>query len=77
MEQPFVLKPDELIIELKDHSIDIGIHNRTEILRYSFADGVHRVDPVALQPQDFAEEWLAQPWSEMESQVRSEDEGMA
>jgi hypothetical protein len=67
MEQPIVLKPDELIIELKDHSVDMGVHNRTHILRYNFAEGVHRVDPVALQPQDFVEEWLTQPWSEMQS----------
>ena len=67
MEQPIVLKPDELIIELKDHSVDVMVHNRTQVLRYIFADGVHRVDPVALQPQDFVEEWLTQPWSFMES----------
>ena len=67
MEQPFVLKPDELIIELKDRSVDVMVHNRTQILRYSFAEGVHRLDPVALQPQDFAEEWLTEPWTEMAS----------
>jgi hypothetical protein len=63
----FVVKPDNLIIEFLDRSVDAGIHNRTEIQRYNFSDGVQRLDPVALQPQDFAEEWLTRPWSEMES----------
>jgi len=26
--------------------------------------GITRIDPVALGPRDFVEEWLAQPWSE-------------
>jgi hypothetical protein len=64
---PIVLRPDELIIEFLDSSVDGGVHNRTRIHRYSFARGVQRVDPVAFQPQDFAEEWLTRPWSEMES----------
>jgi hypothetical protein len=63
----FVLKPEELIIELLDNSVDMGIHNRTQIHRYSFVDGVKRLEPVSLQPQDFAEEWLTRPWSEMQS----------
>jgi hypothetical protein len=63
----FVLKSDELMIEFLDRSVDMGIHNRTHIFRYSFANGVRRIEPVALQPQDFAEEWLTAPWSEMQS----------
>ncbi|HTB12841.1 MAG TPA: hypothetical protein VK752_14770 [Bryobacteraceae bacterium] len=63
----FALKPDELIIELLDSSVDSGVHNRTQIHRYNFVDGVKRIDPVALQPHDFAEEWLTRPWSEMQS----------
>jgi hypothetical protein len=50
----FALKPDELIIELLDSSVDGGAHNRTQIHRYSFVDGVKRLEPFALQPQDFA-----------------------
>jgi hypothetical protein len=63
----FALKPDELIIELLDSSVDGGIHNRTQIHRYNFVDTVKRLEPVALQPQDFAEEWLTRPWDEMRS----------
>jgi hypothetical protein len=62
------LKPDELLIELRDRSIDSSIHNRTHVLRYSIGSlGVQRVDPVALQPQDFVDEWLSRPWPEMAS----------
>jgi hypothetical protein len=63
----FVLKPEELIVEFLDSSVDSAIHNRTEIHHYTFGAGVGRADPVAFQPQDFAEEWLTRPWSEMES----------
>ncbi len=63
----FALKPDELIIELLDSSVDVGVHHRTQIHRYSFVDGVRRLGPIALQPQDFVEEWLTRPWSEMRS----------
>lgn len=63
-----VLRPNELILEFLDHSLDSGIHNRTNIQRYSFVDDrVTRLDPVAFQPQDFAEEWLTRPWDEMSS----------
>jgi len=68
----FALKPNELIIELLDSSVDTDIHNRTQIHRYSFVDGVKRLEPVALQPQDFAEEWLTRPWSEVQSRSAPE-----
>jgi hypothetical protein len=68
----FALKPDELIIELLDSSVDGGVPNRTQIHRYNFIDGVKRLEPFALQPQDFAEEWLTRPWSEMQSRSAPE-----
>jgi hypothetical protein len=61
----FVLKPDQLILELLDTGFDT--QRRTSILRYSFADGVRRLEPFAFQPQDFAEEWLISSWTEMQS----------
>jgi hypothetical protein len=63
----FVLKPEELILEFLDFSVDTGVHNRTKIHRYRFSNSVQRLDPIAFQPQDFAEEWLTRPWSEMQS----------
>jgi hypothetical protein len=62
------LEPDELLMEVRDRSVDAGIHNRAHVLHYNAAKSpVERIDPVALQPQDFVDEWLTQPWSEMES----------
>jgi hypothetical protein len=63
----YILKPNELIIQFLGSSMDADIHNRTRIHRYSFAGSVRRLDPVALQPQDFVEEWLTRPWTEMQS----------
>lgn len=62
------LEPEELLMEVRDSSIDGGIHNRAHVLHFK-APGltIERVDPVALQPQDFVDEWLTRPWSEMES----------
>jgi hypothetical protein len=63
----FLITPNEMMIEFLDRSVDPDVHNRTHILRYDFEQGLKRIDPVAFQPQDFAEEWLTRPWSEMES----------
>jgi hypothetical protein len=63
----FVLSPTTMTVEFSDSSVDASIHHRTKIQRYVFTPATQRVDPVALQPQDFAEEWLTRPWSEMES----------
>ena len=66
------MKSDELLLELRDRSIDSSIGNRTHVLRYNIGPaGVERIDPVALQPQDFVDEWLTRPWSEMESRSSS------
>jgi hypothetical protein len=63
----FVLSPTEVTAEFQDSSVSADAHHRAEIERYLFAPAAQRIDPVALQPQDFAEEWLTRPWSEMES----------
>jgi hypothetical protein len=69
----FVPKPDELVIESAYFGVDPMSHlARTRIYRYSFRQGVQRLDPVALQPQDFAEEWLTRPWCEMQSRSAGE-----
>jgi hypothetical protein len=70
----FVLKPNEMIMELLDRSLDVGIHNRTQIHRYNFDNGAQRVDPVAFQPQDFVEEWLGGSWDEMQPKSATETE---
>lgn len=68
----FILKPEEMAIEFTARSMDSGILTRTRILRYSFTPVIRRVDPVALRPQDFAEEWLTRPWDEMQSRSAEE-----
>ncbi len=60
--------PAEFTVEMRDRSVDGGLHNRTHYLRYRVAGAsVERVDPVALQAQDFVDEWVTRPWTEMES----------
>jgi hypothetical protein len=61
------LREDNLTLEFVASSIDTGVHSRTHVLRYRVEGSqVRRVAPVALQPQDFVDEWLTRPWSEME-----------
>lgn len=60
------LTRDDLLLEVIDRTIGDGI--RTHVLHFSPASPLwKRVDPVALQPQDFVDEWLTRPWSEMAS----------
>jgi len=62
------LQPDELTIRLQSNSIDPGLLIRTHVLRYRLRGGkATRLDPVALEPRDFVDEWLTQPWSVMRS----------
>jgi hypothetical protein len=66
------LSGDELLMEIRDRSIDTDVHNRAHVLHYRATNGgAERIDPVALQPQDFVDEWLSRPWSEMESRSAS------
>ena len=61
------LEPNDLLMEIRDRSIDPVIHSRAHILHYKVGDeAVTRIDPVALQPQDFVDEWLIEHWELME-----------
>jgi len=61
MENP----PVDVLIEFTERSIDAGVHNREGVHHYLIAgDQVRRVDPVALGPRDFVDEWLTRPWNE-------------
>ncbi len=61
------LTTGELLLEMTDSAMEGGFR-RTHVLHYRIgADGVDRIDPVALQSQDFVHEWLLRPWSEMQS----------
>jgi hypothetical protein len=55
----------DVLIEFTQESIDGGVHNREAIRHYVIdKDRVHRIDPVALSPRDFVDEWLRTPWKE-------------
>ena len=56
--------PVDVPVEFTARSIDSGVHNR-EAVRHYLIDGdrVRRVDPVALSPRDFVDEWLTRGWN--------------
>jgi hypothetical protein len=57
--------PIDVLVEFTQASIDPGVHNR-EAVRHFRIEGekVHRIDPVALSPRDFVDEWLTRSWEE-------------
>ena len=57
--------PVDVLIEFTEQSVDPGVHNR-EAIRHFLIEGdrVRRVDPVALSPRDFVDEWLTHGWKE-------------
>jgi len=62
------LGPDELLLEFTGQMIDTDYLERTHVLHFNATGAAaHRIDPVALQPQDFVDEWVTKPWTEMES----------
>lgn len=55
--------PDDVLVE---YSVAGGEHSRPEIRHYTVEqDKVKRVDPIALRPRDFVEEWFLRPWTEV------------
>jgi hypothetical protein len=58
------LLPNDLLVEYRNRSVDAGVHSRTFISHFRIGDDdkVRRVAPVALNPRDFVEEWMTQPW---------------
>ena len=67
------LTAQDLLIELGAEAMFPG-YRRTYELHYSIGPhGVERIDPVALQPQDFVHEWLMEPWEEMQSRSGSSE----
>src|SRR6185312_12800072 len=55
----------DVLIEFTEASIDAGVHNREAVRHFLInGDQVRRVDPVALSPRDFVDEWLTRDWKE-------------
>jgi len=56
---------NDALIEYTVGSIDPGVSSRETVSHYSLTqDKAKRIDPVALGPRDFVEEWLAEPWEQ-------------
>jgi hypothetical protein len=52
-------------LRFHSYSIDTGVHNRVWIRHYSvIGDTVHRIQPVAVSPRDFVDEWVESPWEQ-------------
>ena len=59
------VKVEKSQFDLRFHSasIDPGVHNRVFIHHYAVSgDTVRRIQPVAVSPRDFVDEWLNSPW---------------
>jgi hypothetical protein len=67
------ITPDELTLEFHIACIDTGILVRPRVLHMTLSQpGVQRrLDPLALQPRDFVDEWLDRPWTELASRTES------
>jgi hypothetical protein len=66
--------PDDVLIQYDGHSIDSGILVR-EFVRHYRIDGpeAQRIDPLALRPRNFVDEWLTHEWREVASWSESAD----
>lgn len=50
-------------LRFHSNSIDSGVHNRVWIRHYTITDDmVKRVQPVAVSPRDFVDEWIISSW---------------
>lgn len=60
-----IVERDYFDLRFHSRSIDVGVHNREWIRRYSVkGDTVQRVQPVAVSPRDFVDEWIVSPWEQ-------------
>ena len=54
---------DDALVEYTVGSLDPGVHNREAVRHYQINHGdVRRIDPLALSPRDFVDEWLGTDW---------------
>lgn len=62
------LTNSEITLEFESCCSEQGLTNRTVIVKHKIdGDRTIRLDPVALNPQDFVDEWVHQPWAEMQN----------
>lgn len=56
---------NDVLVEFPIRSIDTGVFTRPAIRHYKIDhDEVKRIDPLALRPRDFVDEWLTHDWRE-------------
>lgn len=66
--------PVDVLVEFTTSSIDGAVRNREAVRHFQIdGDKVQRVDPVALSPRDFVDEWLTHPWEESAAWPSSAD----
>lgn len=59
------VQKDAFDLRFHSASIDAGVHNRVWVRRYSVVgDAVQRIQPVAVSPRDFVDEWVVSPWQQ-------------
>jgi hypothetical protein len=69
-----VAKPHEFDVRFHAGSIDVGVHNRLWIRHFTInGDTVQRVQPVALNPRDFVDEWIRSDWAQASGWSRSKN----
>lgn len=56
---------DDVLVEFSTGTIDGGFPNRRAVRHYKIdGNNAQRIDPIALSPRDFVDEWLTHPWTE-------------
>jgi hypothetical protein len=59
---------EQALVEFRVPSLDAGVHSYEEIRHYGLNPAkVQRVDPIALGPRAFTEEWLKADWQQSEA----------
>ena len=61
------LTSKELELEVVAEALEAGHGRNPRNALQDWSEGVERIDPVALQPQEFVHEWMIRPWDEMQS----------
>jgi hypothetical protein len=60
------LEPNGALVKFDGFGIDASYLIRPHVLHYQLDHGkVQRIEPIALSPRDFVEEWLTRPWNEI------------
>jgi len=57
---------NDILVQFRVGSIDVGVHSRAAVRHYRIdGDLTKRIDPLALSPRDFIEEWKTTGWKDV------------